>query len=211
MRLLLIIAFLILFFFSGYRYFHKPLAPTEASQLIVTPPPIVLQPAPPILDPVAIQKVITTTKDTSPNVRWNALKYLVQIHAPQADALVEEMLQKDSEVMVRKNIVMMLGEHPGPRTSEFLMRALQDQESQVRITALSMLERTSDFDAAPVISGLLFDSDDHVRLQAMQTINALQVKKNEEEKRKQEEVLRKQREEQEKAAQQQQSIFSFGK
>src|SRR3974390_1492321 len=117
MRFLLLLAVIVMIIAFGFKYFYKgvkPLTPAPATPL----PPAISRPPTPILSPAETAKVIESTKDTNPNVRWQALKFLVQTNAPEADIFLPEMLRGDPDVVLRKNIVLMLGEHPGPKTPE---------------------------------------------------------------------------------------------
>jgi HEAT repeat protein len=196
MRSLLVLAVIAMIIYFGVKTYYKPVPAMAPIPVKVAEPPVLSKPPAPILSSEEIQKVIESTKDMSPTVRWQALAFLVQINAPQADGLVLEMLRQDPDAALRKNIVLMLGERHGPKSSEYLVKALQDQEAQVRIAALQMLDKIGDYSAGSAISELLRDTDDSVRLQALTALNSLQTKRSEEIRQQQEEALRQQKKEQ---------------
>lgn len=186
---------------GAYQYYPRMRPQPAPAPPVMAPPPAIVKPLAPVLSAQDIQKVVESTRDSNPNVRWEALKFLVQVRAPQADGLVYEMLRQDSEASVRKNIVIMLGAEKGPKVTSYLAQALQDQEPEIRISALQMLDRRGDYAAAPAISELLRDTDDRVRLTALTVLNNLQQRQNDESRRlqeaarrRQEEALRRQRE-----------------
>lgn len=195
MRSLLVVAVIAMIIYFGVKTYYKPAPAVAPLPVKVEEPPILSKPPAPILSPAEIQKVIESTKDMSPTIRWQALAFLIQINAPQADGLILEMLRQDPDTTLRKNIVLMLGDHHGPNSSEYLVKALQDQEAQVRVAALQMLDKIGDYSAGPAISELLRDTDDSVRLAALTALNSLQTKRGEEIRRQQEEALRQQKQE----------------
>ena len=211
MRALLTAALVLLFFGAAFKVFYKPASTPAYLQPPAAPPatpaPPVLPertagPPPSVLSPQEMERVLETTRDPNPNVRWEAAKLLVKTHAPQTAMILEEMMTKDTDAALRRNVVVLIGQEGGPLATRELTVALRDMEPNVRIAALQMLNRLGDYTAAPAISELLQDSDDQVRLTALNTLNALQTRRDDEarrqqereaaERRKQEELLRQQ-------------------
>ena len=196
MRQLLILAVLVLVGAFAYKqHFMRPPAPTkEAIQAAMPPPPAISKPPAPVLSPEEVQRIVDSTVDSNPGVRWEAAKLLIQMNAPEADEILQKMLVQDPDASLRKNIVSLFGDKPGPKASAKVAKALQDQDPEVRIVALQVLTKLGDYSVAPAISELLRDTEDRVRLQALQTLNALQVKRNEDIRRQQEEAERQRQE-----------------
>jgi len=210
MRPLLTFASIVLFFVGAFKLFYRPAPPPIAPQASppAVPPSLTLpsrtvDPPPSVLSPEQLLKVLETTRDPNPSVRWEAVKFLKKSNSPQSDAIIEEMMTRDTDATVRRNVVVLIGESGGPRATRQLVVALQDMDPMVRIAALRAIHRLGDYSAAPAISELLRDTDDTVRLAALNTLNALQQKRDDEvrkqqrerqeaERRRQEELMRQQ-------------------
>lgn len=210
MRAVLTLAFIVLLVVGAFKIFYRPattpavLQPPPSAPSSVALPDRAAEPPPSVLSPEQLKRVLDTTRDPNPNVRWEAVKFLKKSHAPQTDEILEDMMTRDTEMTVRRNVVLLIGDSGGPQAVRQLTIALRDMEPSVRIAALQALNHLGDFTAAPAISELLQDSDDGVRLAALNTLNALQSKREEElriqrakeeaERRRQEELMRQQQE-----------------
>ncbi|OGR89869.1 MAG: hypothetical protein A3J74_03570 [Elusimicrobia bacterium RIFCSPHIGHO2_02_FULL_57_9] len=168
-------AFLV-FIIAGYFAFQqlrpKPVAPPP------TPPPpaILLEPLPVITEEEQV-KVINSTNDQDPDVRWEALVFLEKMKAPQAYPLLFQKLRIDPELNLKIKIINLLGTRSHPEIPEHLLEALKDHNPPVRIKALQALELLGDYSTASAITEILRDQDEAVRVQALKTLNSLQDKR----------------------------------
>lgn len=137
------------------------------------PPPPVEEPPPPVLDEKAFEKIRLSTKDSTPEVRWEAVQLLVTSGHPEADTFLFEMLQRDTEPSLRLRALDALKSRPGPKVTNAIIRALRDTEPEVKLAALDGISGREDVDASVSVSELVGDSDERVRLAAIRTLNNL--------------------------------------
>ncbi len=158
-----------------WQRFLKPAPPPPPPP---PPPPAILSEPAPVVSPAELQRVLKSTQDTDPGVRWEAVVFLDKIKSPQAYPIMFYMLQRDQEPSLRVKIINLLGTRGGPDVLKALLGATHDQEADVRVAALQALDTIGDYSVASAIAdGSLRDQDDKVRLQAVKTLNDLQDKK----------------------------------
>lgn len=141
------------------------------------PPPPDEEAPPPTLDEEALDKIRLATRDTTPSVRWEAIRLLATYGLPEADRFLFEMLQRDTEADLRLRALGVLKERPGPKVSGAIISALKDSEPEVRLAALEALAGRDEINAAQHVSNLVSDSDERVRLSAIRTLNNLNEKR----------------------------------
>lgn len=148
--------------------------PTEGP-IVIPPPPAIEAEPPPVLSPQQLQRIQASTRDTNPEVRWEAVDLLVKTRYPHADAILLEMLQRDSHPPNKLKVIAIL-ERRGddPRAVAALTNALRDTEADVRLSSLRALGVIGDPAAAPAIGALLRDVEETVRLEAIRTLNTLE-------------------------------------
>lgn len=162
--------------FGVQKFYLEPQAATKAAAanpLPPPPPPPPEEPPPPVVDAAAMEKIHLATRDTTPSVRWEAIRLLTASGAPEADQFLFEMLQRDTEADLRLRALGVLKERPGPKVAQALVAALKDSEPEVRLAALDALSGRDEVNAAKHVSNLVGDSDDRVRLAAIRTLNTL--------------------------------------
>lgn len=150
------------------RSASKPAAP-QAS-------PILLEPLP-LISEAEQNKIIRSTNDNDPLVRWEALVLLDKMKAPKANQLLFQKLHKDIDPELRIKVINLLGQRRTPEITQNLVWVLTDQNPEIRVAALAALEKIGDYATASPITELLNDVDERVRLQALKTLNILQDKK----------------------------------
>jgi HEAT repeat protein len=170
--LVMLIAFVVAGYFAFEQFKPKPPPPPPPPP----PPAILLEPAP-VISPEEQEKVIKSTNDQDPNVRWEALVFLDKMKSPQAMPLLLEKLRKDPELDVRIKIIRLLGDRRGPDVTQGLVGALRDMEPDARVEALKALDKIGDYSTASAITDVLKDQEETVRVQALRTLNSLQDKK----------------------------------
>ena len=159
--------------FMAYKEF-KPVPPPPPPP----PPPAILSEPAPVINEAEQAKILKSTEDQDPNVRWEAVMLLDKMKSPQAMPVVFHMLRKDLEAPLRIKACEMLGDRRGPEVLDALVGALKDQEPDVRLAALRAIEKIGDYSVAGVIAtGPIKDQEEGVRLQALKTLNTLQDKK----------------------------------
>jgi len=145
---------------------------------IPPPPPEIEQAPPPVLSPSQLKRIRASTRDTNPDVRWEAAELLLKSRDPMADQILYQMLQQDGSPENKVKVIAILQERTGDRNVvAALSNALRDTESNVRLAALNALGQIGDPSAAPSIGSLLSDVDEGVRLQALRTLNELEAKR----------------------------------
>jgi HEAT repeat protein len=173
MKLIMFVVAIGLAGFLAYKEF-KPAAPPPPPP----PPPALLSEPAPVINEAEQAKIIKSTEDQDPNVRWEAVLLLDKMKSPQAMPLMFHMLQKDLDTSLRIKIVELMGNRSGPDILNALAGALKDPEADVKLAALQAIERIGDYTIAGVIAGgPLKDPEESVRLQALKTLNSLQDKK----------------------------------
>lgn len=145
---------------------------------IPPPPPEIEQAPPPVLSPRQLQKIRASTRDTNPDVRWEAAELLVKSRDPMADQILYDMLRMDGSPDNKIKVIAILRDRTNDRNVVgALSNALRDTEANVRLAALHALGAIGDPAAAPAIGSLLSDVDEGVRLQALRTLNELEAKR----------------------------------
>lgn len=156
---------------------------------VKAPPPLALPPPPPpainmkptpILNEKEIRQVLDSIHDGNPGVRWEAVKFLDQLNSPQLETIIPDMLARDSDTNLRKNLVNLIAERYGAKGTPLLVEALKDENADVRVLAIQTLAKVGDYSVASPISAALNDVDERVRLAALTALNSIQNKKNEE-------------------------------
>jgi hypothetical protein len=174
---------LIVFGLAAVCYWGFLQAKKGEQAAIETPPPeppAVKMPPPQVLDEEQLNRVKTATMDLDPQVRWEALQLLVSSRDPRADEIMFQMLNRDGEPTIRRNIAGILAERRGPQVREALVAALKDMDGDVRLNALDSLGKQDDPEAIPAISDCLKDIDERIRLSALNILKNLQEKRNQE-------------------------------
>ncbi len=156
----------------------KPAVPLPPPPPPPAPPPMLAQAPPMVLDSESLARVRASANDTDPTVRWEAVQFLMSSHDPQADEIIFSMLHRDSDPNIRKKTVMLLSNRRGRFVVEQLLKRLTDSNAEVRLAVLNAMTKIGDYTTADAISSALHDSDKRVRLAALQTLNALQAKRD---------------------------------
>jgi HEAT repeat protein len=186
-------------YFAWQQFKPKPVPPPPPP-----PPPILTEPAP-LITPEEQAKVIKSTNDQDPEVRWQAIVFLDKMKVPSAFDVMFDRMQKDQDVDVRIKIINMLGQRGAQRLimqassndplnpvvsadpmsreqrlteiSQHLVAATKDSMPEIRIAALAALDVLGDYSVGSSVTDSLKDPDERVRLQALKTLNSLQDKK----------------------------------
>ena len=159
--------------FMAYKEF-KPVPPPPPPP----PPPAILSEPAPVINEAEQAKILKSTEDQDPSVRWEAVMLLDKMKSPHAMPVVFHMLRKDLEPTIRIKACELLGDRNGPDVLEALVGALKDQEPEVRLAALRAIDKIGDYSVAGAIAtGPIKDQEESVRLQALKTLNSLQDKK----------------------------------
>ena len=153
-------------------------AAAEEEELVLPPPPEIEETPPPVLSDSQLKRIRASTRDTNPDVRWEAVDLLVNSRYPQADQILYEMLQRDGSPQNKIKVIAILQGRTGDANAVYaLTRALIDTEAGVRLASLRALGALGDPSAAKAIGGLLRDVDENVRLEAIRTLNTLEAKR----------------------------------
>lgn len=170
MKYVLIVCAVAVAGFMAYQEF-KPVPPPPPPP----PPPAILSEPAPVINEEEQAKILKSTEDQDPSVRWEAVILLDKMKSPQAMPVIFYMLRKDLEAPIRIKAVDLLGNRRGPDVLNALVGALKDQEPDVRLAALRALEKIGDYSVAGIIAtGPIKDQEESVRLQALKTLNTLQ-------------------------------------
>lgn len=169
--------------YLGYQRFGGRAGPAPERTALPAPPPpappaILSEPPPMVLDSGALERVRSSTRDTDPQVRWEAAQFLLKTRDPQALEIVFDLLHRDSEPDIRFKVVQLLGQRRSPQITRHIVQALKDTDERVRLAALDALANIGDFSTSGAISAVLHDTDEQVRLKALQTLNALESQRN---------------------------------
>jgi HEAT repeat protein len=186
-------------YFAWQQFKPKPVPPPPPP-----PPPILTEPAP-LISPEEQNKVIKSTNDQDPEVRWQAIVFLDKMKVPSAFDVMFDRMVKDQDLELRIKIINLLGQRGAQKItmqadpnnplnpiisadptsrekriveiSEHLVAACKDPLPEIRIAALSALDVLGDYSVGASITDSLKDPDERVRLQALKTLNSLQDKK----------------------------------
>jgi len=184
--------------YYAYTHVSRPRRPGGEPPAVVAEAPLPSPPqstAPPVVfNEEQFEKVRASTNDSDARVRWQAAKFLIDAHDPQAESIVVRMVQHDEDAGIRREAIGVLESRASPQVILVIVAALKDSETNVRLTALQALGRIGDSSTVPAISDSLRDVDEHVRLSALQTLTALQERRNSDLKRIEEDRQRYQQE-----------------
>ncbi|MDP3543066.1 MAG: HEAT repeat domain-containing protein [Elusimicrobiota bacterium] len=173
MKYVLLVCAITIAGFMAYQEF-KPVPPPPPPP----PPPAILSEPAPVINEAEQAKILKSTEDQDPQVRWEAVLLLDKMKSPQAMPVIFHMLRKDLEAPLRIRAAELLGGRGGQDVTDALVGALKDQEPDVRLAALRAIEKIGDYSVAGVIAtGPIKDQEESVRLQALKTLNTLQDKK----------------------------------
>jgi HEAT repeat protein len=151
-----------------------------------------MEPAP-VISEEEQAKIIKSTNDPDPLVRWEALLLLDKMKAPRAQEIMFQKLHKDLDVELRTKILVNLSGKRSPEITQNVVWVLKDNNPEIRLAALQALDKIGDYATASAITELLRDIDEGVKLQAIRTLNTLQDKKTaeiERERQRQDELRR---------------------
>ncbi|MBI3288112.1 MAG: HEAT repeat domain-containing protein [Elusimicrobia bacterium] len=169
---MLLLAAIVASYMAWQRF--KPLPPPPPPP----PPPAILSEPAPVINEAEQAKILKSTEDQDPSVRWEAVLLLDKFRSPHAMPTMFHMVQKDLDPQLRVKVVELLGHRNSPEVMQALIGALKDQEVDVRLAAIRSIERIGDYTAASVLTtGPIKDQEESVRLQALKTINVLQDKR----------------------------------
>lgn len=173
MKYVLLVCAIAIAGFMAYKEF-KPVPPPPPPP----PPPAILSEPAPVINEAEQAKILKSTEDQDPQVRWEAVLLLDKMKSPLAMPVIFQMLHKDLEASLRIKAAELLGDRSGPDVTNALVGALKDQEPTVRLAALLAIEKIGDYSVAGIIAtGPIKDQEESVRLQALKTLNTLQDKK----------------------------------
>lgn len=173
MKYVLLVCAIAIAGFMAYKEF-KPVPPPPPPP----PPPAILSEPAPVINEAEQAKILKSTEDPDPQVRWEAVLLLDKMKSPQAMPVIFHVLRKDLDASLRIRAAELLGGRSGNEVTGALVGALTDQEPEVRLAALFAIEKIGDYSVAGVIaSGPIRDQEESVRLQALKTLNTLQDKK----------------------------------
>ena len=169
------------------------------------PPALLREPAP-LIGLAEQGKIIKSSDDQDPGVRWEAIAFLDKMKVPAAFDVMFDKLQHDTDTELRIKIMNLLGERGAAKAdiaqaqgadplnpavvaaarardqrakeiARHLVSATEDPMPEIRLAALRALDALGDFSIASAIAGCIKDEDEDVRLQALKTLNDLQDKK----------------------------------
>jgi HEAT repeat protein len=150
----------------------------QAELEIPPPPPEIEEEPPPVLSARQLRKIRASTKDTNPDVRWEAAELLVKSRDPMATRILYDMLRMDGSPQNKIKVIGVLeGRTDDPHVVPAISNALRDTDPAVRLSALRSLGTIGDPRAAAPIGALLSDVDEGVRLEAIRTLNLLEEKR----------------------------------
>ena len=159
--------------FMAYKEF-KPVPPPPPPP----PPPAILSEPAPVINEEEQAKILKSTEDQDPSVRWEAVLLLDKMKSPQAMPVIFHMLKKDLEAPLRIKACELLSDRRGAAGLLARVGALQAPAPAVRRPARRANEKIGDYSVAGVIAtGPIKDQEESVRLQALKTLNTLQDKK----------------------------------
>ena len=142
------------------------------------PPPAILSEPAPVINAEEQAKILKSSEDQDPSVRWEAVLLLDKMKSPEAMPVIFHMLKKDLDPTLRIKACELLSDRNGPDVLAALVGAMKDQEAEVRLAALLAIDKIGDYSVAGAIaSGPIRDQEESVRLQALKTLNSLQDKK----------------------------------
>ena len=153
-----------------------PAASPAAGAAAPAAPVLKVEPAP-VISAAEQAKIVKSTSDQDPRVRWEAMVFLDKIQSPQSYPILFEHLRKDLEPEIRVKVLKLLSERSGTDVVQNVVWACKDQIPEVRVAALQAIDKIGDFRAANAVTEAARDYDDAVRLQALKTLNSLQDKK----------------------------------
>ncbi len=139
-----------------------------------TPPPRDVEERALVRDYAGLIEQLT---DADPAVRRWAARDLLSY--PAATAALVARIQAEGELSVREVILTTLTRLGGPIAVAGLVECLRSEDAQVRNEAIMAMKALPD-EVAPIMSGLLVDTDPDVRIMAVNILESLRHPKVEE-------------------------------
>lgn len=163
--------------FAANKYYLEPQQAAQKAAAEPPPPPPPAPPVeeepPPVLDEKAMEKIRLSTKDSTPEVRWEAVSLIVTSGHPEGEQFLFDVLERDTEPELRLRAIAAMRNRPGERVARGLIKGLKDSEPDVKLAALEALTQREEVDPSRYVSDLVGDSDERVRLAAIRTLNVL--------------------------------------
>ncbi|MDO8806101.1 MAG: HEAT repeat domain-containing protein [Elusimicrobiota bacterium] len=113
------------------------------------------------------------TEDANEKVRFAAAELLWQLQDESAPGVLKNMLENETEAVVKKNIIEMLAKDKTKLSLALLTEALKDYDKETRLRAVSAIGSFSNKEAIPALSRALEDYDEEVRLKALEAVNSI--------------------------------------
>ncbi|MDD5657139.1 MAG: HEAT repeat domain-containing protein [Elusimicrobia bacterium] len=159
---------------ASFTYLYLQGHPRRSSS---PPEPAVLDLVPtPVLGIAEIERLRKSTADSSPEVRWAALQLLVALRDPEIIAVMDKILQQDTDPEIRRRGVELMRQTSG-NVLPPLIRGLKDPEKEVRLSSLRTLAEIGDPAAIPWITESLKDYEAEVKVEALRALSCFQDKR----------------------------------
>lgn len=140
----------------------------------ITPPPRDIEERALVRDCAGLIEQLT---DADPAIRRWAARDLLSY--PEATAALVARIQAEGELSVREVILTTLTRLGGPIAVAGLVECLRSEDAQVRNEAIMAMKALPD-EVAPIMGGLLLDTDPDVRIMAVNILESLRHPKVEE-------------------------------
>ncbi|MEW6041743.1 MAG: HEAT repeat domain-containing protein, partial [Elusimicrobiota bacterium] len=86
---------------------------------------------------------------------------------------IKEMLESETEQIVKFKIIKMLGEDRSRISLSHLAKALDNYDKETRLKALEAISSFSNKEVLPILNKALKDYDEEIRLKALESINRI--------------------------------------
>lgn len=113
------------------------------------------------------------TEDANDKVRFAAAELLWQLQDESAPGVIKNMLENETELTVKKQLIDMLAKDKSKLSLALLTEALKDYDKETRLHAVTAIGTFSNKEAIPALSRALQDYDEEVRLKALEAVNSI--------------------------------------
>ncbi|HCC49067.1 MAG TPA: hypothetical protein DEQ38_13270 [Elusimicrobia bacterium] len=113
------------------------------------------------------------TEDANDKVRFASAELLWQLQDESAPGVIKNMLENETELTVKKQLIDMLAKDKSKLSLALLTEALKDYDKETRLHAVTAIGRFSNKEAIPALSRALQDYDEEVRLKALEAVNSI--------------------------------------
>ncbi|OGR68175.1 MAG: hypothetical protein A2081_02480 [Elusimicrobia bacterium GWC2_61_19] len=120
-----------------------------------------------------IKTLRSLTEDSNEKVRFASAELLWQLQDESAPAVIKNMFENETEPVVKRSLIEMLGKDKSKLSLALLTEALKDYDRETRLRAVEAIGNFSNKEGILALNKALQDYDEEVRLKALEAVNRI--------------------------------------